>query len=336
MSQTRSRSKSSVCGVTLEMLPSSLIASRSLRCTVASPSLVQAVPCHRPRSSVAEACVSAAFVARLERMFSACVCLFPAFVGCFHGSHAGSSFTVTSLTFLKPVLTAWKPDRRLCLPPLGRLRCPCTGLRIRTCHGQKPANVRKCRDHGPSQRRHVVSLRDRCRHGIFSVDIAEKKSRCQAPHSQFRGHLIDKQYRAGGEHGILEDERCADDGLFQERFSPARSHLRPLQASSTSYKSKTFEERGGSVCIERGCGPRMCHCAHHGNCSLLINARRCDHPPRARRSDCVSGDSSQCRQGEAQRNHCQRFHHEGDGEVSEAGSKLTDTVVRQLLLSRSV
>ena len=100
MSQTRSRSKSSVCGVTLEMLSSSLIASRSLRCTVASPSLVHAVPCHRPRSLVAEACVSAAFVARLERMFSACVCLFPAFVDCFHGSHAASSFTVTSLTFL--------------------------------------------------------------------------------------------------------------------------------------------------------------------------------------------------------------------------------------------
>ena len=103
LSQTRSRSKSSVYGVTLEMLSSSLIASRSLSCTVASPSLVQAVPCHRPRSSVAEACVSAAFVARLERMFSACVCLFPAFVGCFHGSHAGSSFTVTSLTFLNAI-----------------------------------------------------------------------------------------------------------------------------------------------------------------------------------------------------------------------------------------
>ena len=84
-------------------LASSLIASRSLRCTAASPSLVQAVPCHRPRSSVAEACVSAAFVARLERMFSACVCLFLAFVGGFHGSHAGSSFTVISLTFLNAI-----------------------------------------------------------------------------------------------------------------------------------------------------------------------------------------------------------------------------------------
>ena len=144
-------------------------------------------------------------------------------------------------------------------------------------------------------------LRKRNRDARFRTPSSEDTSSTSSIAPEFQPEVD------GGEHGTLEDERCGDDGLFQERFSPAPSHLRPLQVSSTSYNWKKFEERGGSVCVERGCGPRMCLCAHHGNCSLLIDARSCDHPPRARRSDCASGDSSQCRQGEAQRNHCQRI-----------------------------
>ena len=211
--------------------------------------------------------------------------------------------------------------------------------RSQQTYGQGRQN-RKCRDHGPSQRRHVVSLSPRLVQtwhlcgGYCGKEI-------EMPGSALP--VIDKQYRAGvpARCGWRRTRNSGGRTLhgrrgFPRKVFPCTISSPPLQVSSTSYNWKTFEERGGSVCIERGCGPRMCHCAHHRNCSLLINARSCDHSPRARRSDCVSGDSSQCRQSEAQRNHCQRFHHEGDGEVSEAGSKLTDPVVRQLLLSRGV
>ena len=56
-----------------------------------------------------------------------------------------------------------------------------------------------------------------------------------------------------------------------------------------------FQEQGGWVCIEEGCGLRMCQSAHHGNCSLLINESGCDHPLRAGRCDCVRGGSTHCR-----------------------------------------
>ena len=44
---------------------------------------------------------------------------------------------------------------------------------------------------------------------------------------------------------LLEDERCADDGLFQERFSLAGAHLRPLQP--TSYNSGKLDEHTLSI-----------------------------------------------------------------------------------------
>ena len=75
-------------------------------------------------------------------------------------------------------------------------------------------------------------------------------------------------------------------------------------------------------CIEEICGLRMCHSAHHGNCSLVINESGGDHPLRAGRRDCGRRGITHCRQGDA----C---------EVSEAGSKSTDLVGWRLLSSRN-
>ena len=67
---------------------------------------------------------------------------------------------------------------------------------------------------------------------------------------------------------------------FPRKVSSAGVHLRPLGVSSSNNSMK-FDEHVGLMCIKRGCGLRMCHLAHHGNCSLLIRVRS----PRARQGD---------------------------------------------------
>ena len=101
----------------------------------------------------------------------------------------------------------------------------------------------KCRDRDQSPQRRAVSLAGCChfpgarrvlfRRGTFPMDVVEKEVRCQVPQSKFRGHhdggiapdfllraeeANDHQLEDGDEYGIVEDERCADDGPFQERF----------------------------------------------------------------------------------------------------------------------
>ena len=155
------------------------------------------------------------------------------------------------------------------------------------------------------------------------MNIAEKKWRCQV-RTQVRGHLIDKQDRAGApaRSGWRRTQYSGGRTLcrrraFPRKVSPAEAHLHPLQVPSTSCNSRKLDEHGGLLCTEEGCGLRMCHSAHHGNCNLLINECGCEPT------------SSQARRSFS------FFHHEGDGEVSEASSELTDLVMQQLLLRRS-
>ena len=85
------------------------------------------------------------------------------------------------------------------------------------------------------------------------------------------------------EHHILEDERYADDGLFQERFL-----LQRLTFAHCEFPRPTIQGHKKRVdwCAFRGsCGLRMCRSARHGSCSLLITDCCCDHPLRARRGD---------------------------------------------------
>ena len=101
--------------------------------------------------------------------------------------------------------------------------------------------------------------------------------------------------------------------------------------ASFSHFLETFEQ-GGLVCIEEGCGLRVCHCAHKGICSLVINESRGDLPPRAGRRDCFRGGSAHGRHG----SHCLFFFMKVVvGVCAEASSKSTDLVVRQLLFGRS-
>ena len=86
-------------------------------------------------------------------------------------------------------------------------------------------------------------------------------------------------------------ERSAETDLSKKGFS-CTSSSSPI---ASFFQVLQFQEQGGWVCIEEGCGLRMCQSAHHGNCSLLINESGCDHPLRAGRCDCVRGGSTHCR-----------------------------------------
>ena len=129
--------------------------------------------------------------AHFVHRFSACVCLFPASVGCLHELHAGFLFHNDTADICQ------------CEMPRHRDRPMRKPVNTKGVMAEKRSHVRSredrttdCLDRGPSQRRHVVPVRVWCRHGAPAVDVADKTSRCQVPHSQFRGHLFDKQYRA--------------------------------------------------------------------------------------------------------------------------------------------
>ena len=102
---------------------------------------------------------------------------------------------------------------------------------------------------------------------------------------------------------LLMDERCADVSKKKKKRTLRRRWTFPgkVIAAGThaiacfffSYNSSKFAEQGGFVCIERGCGLRVCHPTHHGNCNRLINVPSRVHSPGPKRccGDRKSGDN---------------------------------------------
>ena len=107
-----------------------------------------------------------------------------------------------------------------------------------------------CLDRGPSQRRHVVSVRVWCRHGApcggrCGQDIEMPGPALSVPRTSLR-QTVSRQNSSPewmDEDDLLEDE--SDDGPLQERFSLAGAHLRPLQP--TSYNSGKLDEHTLSI-----------------------------------------------------------------------------------------
>ena len=159
---------------------------------------------------------------------SACVCLFPASVGCLHELHAGFLFHNDTADICQ------------CEMPRHRDRPMRRPVNTKAVMAEKRSHVRSredrttnCLDRGtfPTKARRLcpslVQTQGIC--GRCGQDIEMPGPALPVPRTSLR-QTVSRQNSSPewmDEDDLLEDERCADDGPFQERFFSCRSPSPP-------------------------------------------------------------------------------------------------------------